>query len=389
MHNTLKKELQQRLKKLQQAIRDAQADGCIIHTSVNLYYLTRCIFDGYFYVHADEKPVLFVKRPAEIQGERVEYIRKPEQMPDVLQKYNIVPPQTLLIESDLMPYSSALRLKATFHNAELKNASSLMRQIRSVKSTYELNEMRACAAIHAKIYEEIPRIYRKGMRDIDLQIELEYLMRKEGSMGIFRSFGENMDIFMGSVLAGDNAQEASPFDFSMGGKGLSPYLPIGASGVLLKEGMTVMIDMAGNYKPYQSDMTRTFAVGSVSPEVRKIHQVSIDILHEIEKTAKPGTLCADLYILAETKVRQHGLEKYFMGTKQQAKFIGHGVGLEINEPPVLTARSKEALQAGMSIAIEPKFVLPGVGPLGIENTYIVTATELEKITVCEEALISL
>ena len=88
-------------------------------------------------------------------------------------------------------------------------------------------------------------------------------------------------------------------------------------------------------------------------------------------------------------VSEANLDEYFMGTKQQAKFIGHGVGLEVNEPPVLTPRSKEVLEVGMVIAIEPKFVLPNIGPVGIENTYIVTENGLEKITVCEESLITL
>ena len=85
-------------------------------------------------------------------------------------------------------------------------------------------------------------------------------------------------------------------------------------------------------------------------------------------------------------VRRNGLADYFMGTGQQAGFVGHGVGLEINEPPVLAPRSKEILQPGMAIAIEPKFVLPGIGAVGIENTYIVRDGGLEKITVCEEEL---
>ncbi len=78
-----------------------------------------------------------------------------------------------------------------------------------------------------------------------------------------------------------------------------------------------------------------------------------------------------------------------MGTVQQAKFIGHGVGLEINEPPVLTARSKEVLEPGIAFALEPKFVLPHIGAVGIENTYVVQEGGLEKITHCEEAMIVL
>ncbi|HOV72318.1 MAG TPA: M24 family metallopeptidase, partial [Dysgonamonadaceae bacterium] len=133
----------------------------------------------------------------------------------------------------------------------------------------------------------------------------------------------------------------------------------------------------------------TFAIGKVPEIAYQAHQVSIDIHNEIWETAKPGIPCAELYLWAEKRIKENQLEPYFMGTVQQAKFIGHGVGLEINEPPVLTRRSKEILQPGMTIALEPKFVLPHIGAVGIENTYIVNENGLEKITLFEEALISL
>jgi len=227
------------------------------------------------------------------------------------------------------------------------------------------------------------------MTDIQFQIELEREMRLAGSAGIFRTFGENMEIFMGSILAGENAQSASPFDFALGGEGLSPLLPIGANGTKLIPGTTLMVDMAGNYTPWMSDMTRTFAIGEVPEIAHRAHRLSIDICNAIAGTARPGTPCADLYALAEEMVKKNGLADFFMGTKQQAKFVGHGIGLEINEPPVLAPRSKELLECGMTIAVEPKFVLPAIGAVGIENSYIVQQNGLEKITRYEEELTSL
>jgi Xaa-Pro aminopeptidase len=153
--------------------------------------------------------------------------------------------------------------------------------------------------------------------------------------------------------------------------------------------MTLMVDMAGNYRPWMDDMSRTFVIEQAPDIAWEAHQLSIDIIQAIEKTTKAGTPCADLYLLAEEMVQEKGMQRYFMGTSQQAKFIGHGVGLEINEPPVLTPRSKEILETGMAIAVEPKFVLPGIGPVGIENTYIVHEKGLEKITLCEEEMIVL
>ena len=249
--------------------------------------------------------------------------------------------------------------------------------------------MKESAEIHTEVYKRIPSLYKKGMTDLELQIEIESKLRLPGSIGIFRSFGENMDIFMGSLLAGDNAQATSPFDYALGGEGISPILPLGANGSILKSGTTIMIDMAGNYRPYMDDMSRTFAIEQAPDIAYFAHEVSIKIHNTIKSFAKPGTSCSDIYNTALEIVKENNLEAYFMGTEQQAKFIGHGVGLEINEPPVFTPRSKETLALGMAIALEPKFVLPGIGAVGIENTYIVNENGLENITLCEEELITL
>lgn len=389
MDNLLHKEYKNRVLKLQQSIIKTEADSCIITSSVNIYYLFGQVFDGYLYVLPEGDPIKFVRRPSDIDSENVIYIHKPELIAEHLGDLNIPLPKKVMIESDVLSYSSLMRLSAAVGNPSIENVSGEMRRIRSVKSEYELYVMRECAKIHASVYNKIPEIYRKGMTDIEFQIELEYLMRKSGSVGIFKTFGPNMDIFMGSILAGENAQAASPFDFALGGKGVSPLLPLGANGTKLKSGTTLMVDMAGNYKPLMDDMTRTFAIEYAPDLAYKAHEVSIMINQAIMETSKTGTSCADLYLLAEKIVSEHGLEKYFMGTTQQAKFVGHGVGLEINEPPVLAPRSRDVLLSGMTIAVEPKFVLPGIGAVGVENTYIVHDDGLEKITICDESLIVL
>lgn len=375
-----------RLLKLQQVLITMQAEACLITSSVNQYWLTGFIFDGYILVYAAGEPLLFVKRPVGLSGENIIAIRKPEQIPGLLRETGLRVPKQVLLESDTITLSAALRLQAALEMPEVGNISSAIRIIRSVKSTYELNQIRESAAIHAKVYELIPSLYRKGMTDLALQIEIERQMRLHGSVGIFHSFGENMDIFMGSMLAGDNAQAASPYDYALGGGGITPLLPLGANGTLLTPGTTLMVDMAGNYRPNMDDMTRTFVIEHAPDIAYKAHQVSLDIVHTIESTTKAGIPCAELWYQAEKIVKEHKLEAYFMGTAQQAKFVGHGVGLEINEPPVLTPRSKEVLESGMAIALEPKFVLPGIGAVGIENTYIVHDDRLEKVTLYEEAL---
>lgn len=382
-------DLQLRWDRIQQAMRKLNADGCLLTVDVNLYYTTGHIYSGYCYIPAEGAPWFFVKRPNGLEGNQVAYIRKPEQMVELFAARGLKMPEKLLLEADELTYNDYIRLQAIFAPKETANATTLMRTVRQIKTPWEISQFRISAKLHAATYAEIPECFRPGMTDLALQYEIEKRMRKNGSIGIFRAFGANMDIFMGSILAGDNAENPSPFDFALGGGGIDASCPLGANGTALKDGTAIMVDMAGNYTAYMTDMTRIFSVGRLTDLAYRAHQTALFIQGEIENLARPGTPCADLYNIAAKITENEGLTPYFMGTKQQAKFVGHGIGIQINELPVLTPRSKEVLAPNMVFALEPKFVIPGVGAVGIENSFLVTETGLEKITRFEEEIIQL
>lgn len=382
-------ELRLRQERVQEIMQTNGADGCLLSVDVNLYYLTGQVFSGYFYLPTEGEPCWFVKRPNNLSGDHIFYIRKPEQIIEIFEANQLPLPKKVLLETDEISYNECLRLQSALQVKEIGNATALMRQIREIKTAYEIEQIRISAQKHAIVYSEIKSCFVPGMTDLEFQTEIERRMRMNGSIGIFQTFGANMNIFMGSVLAGANAEFPSPFDFALGGEGQSPLCPIGASGVPLTEGMTIMVDMGGNYTAYLTDMTRVFSIGKISDLAYHAHQVSIAIQDEMLQTAGPGTSCAELYNKAFEKVEKEGLADYFMGTKQQAKFVGHGIGLQINELPVLTPRSKELLEVNMVFALEPKFVIPGVGAVGIENSFLVTETGIEKLTLFEEEIIPL
>ena len=385
----LAKELKLRWDKIQQNMSDVHADGLLICDNVNLYYVSGRIFRGYCYIPVKGEPIFFVRRPLGLNGTQVVYIRKPEEIGEYLQKNGIAFPDKLLLESDSISYSDYKRYETIFTPKEILNGTALLRRCRSIKTPYEIDLIRRSGELHAKAYETIPSLYRKGMTDVEFSIELEHECRKLGSLGIFRIFGQSMEIFMGSVLAGDNADTPSPYDFAMGGAGLDVSLPVGCNGTVLTEGMSLMVDMGGNFTGYMTDMTRTYAIGSVQELALKAHETSIAIHQAIAAKSRPGVAAIDLYELAAEMANDARLSDYFMGHRQKAGFIGHGVGIEINEAPVLAPRSRDILAEGMVFALEPKFVIPGTGALGIENTYAVTADGVEKLTVCKEELISL
>lgn len=375
--------------RIQQAMQKMNADGCLLTVDVNLYYTTGRIYSGYFYLPAEGAPWFFVKRPNGLTGDQVEYIRKPEQMAELFAAHGLKMPEKLLLEADELTYNDYMRLQAIFNPKETANATALMRNLRQIKTPHEIEMFRISAERHAKTYAEIPECFHPGMTDLEFQYEIERRMRKNGSIGIFRAFGANMDIFMGSILAGDNAESPSPFDFALGGGGMDASCPLGANGTVLKDGTAIMVDMAGNYTAYMTDMTRIFSVGRLTDLAYKAHQTALLIQSEIENIARPGTPCAELYNIAAKITENEGLGAYFMGTLQQAKFVGHGIGIQINELPVLTPRSKELLEPNMVFALEPKYVIPGVGAVGIENSFLVTETGLEKITQFKEDIIQL
>lgn len=379
-----------RKEKIQAALRRLPADALLLADNANLYYTSSRVFCGYTYVPAEGDMIYFVRRPVGLAGDNVVYIRKPEQIIEEMQKRGLPLPQTLLVEGDSLSYNEYTRLASAFPSSRiLPGGTALIRQVRAVKTPFEIDMIRQSAASHDMLYRHIPKLYTPGMTDLEFSIEIERAARQHGSLGIFRIFGRSMEIFMGNVLAGENADTPTPYDFAMGGAGLDDSLPIGCNGTTIHPGQTVMVDVNGNFTGYMTDLSRVYSLGEIPEKARHAHAVSLEIEQAVMSMARPGVAASELYDKALAIARDRKVEDYFMGHRQKAGFVGHGVGIEINEQPVLAPRSRDVLEAGMVFALEPKFVIPGVGPVGIENTFLVTDDGVERLTNCEEEIRSL
>lgn len=363
-------------------------DFALIADNATIYYLTGRVYAGFVGLYADENiPVqYFVRRPVGLTGEGLTYIRKPEDIPALLLTDKI---ESVGLEFDCQAYSSCLRLMKVFAGKNPVNVSGVIRKVRSVKTAFELGLLRRSGIIHTNVYERIPSLYQDGMTDLEFQIEIERESRLKGCLGQFRISGGSMELFMANILVGDNADNPTPYDFAMGGAGQDPSLPVGANGTVLKPGVSVMVDCNGNYTGYMTDMTRVFSIGKLTDLAYKAHECSIHICRVLEEQGKPGIEAKELYNKAVEISEASGLSDYFMGHKQKAGFVGHGIGIEINEGPVLAPRSKDVLESGNVIAIEPKFVIPGVGAVGIENSYVVSEDGLVRLTHAPEEIICL
>lgn len=382
-------DIELRIERLQKLMGEAGMPAMLVSSNPNIFYLTGLIFRGYVYVPATGMPMWLVIRP-DYEGAGIIALRKPEQIPDLLLSAGLKIPENIGLEYASLSYADYRRVSAALGVAHTTDASTLLAQARMIKTPYEQKLMREDGIHHVAVYERIPHLYQEGMSDTELQIEIEKRLREEGCLGVIRLAGTQMEINLGSVLAGSNAGAPSPYDFLLGGAGSDAALPVGADGTIIRPGMTVMVDMNGNFNGYQTDLSRVYSLdGDVPEKALKAHQTAREILRRLERESLPGTPLSRMYTTAAEMAAEASLSDYFQGHRQKAAFLGHGVGIELNEMPPITPRSKVTLQPGMVLAVEPKFVLPKIGAVGLENTYIVTASGLENITPMNEDIITL
>jgi Xaa-Pro aminopeptidase len=380
--------------KIRRELKASGVDAFLVTSNTNLYYTLGQVVMGCLYIPLKGAPVLFVRRPLGLDakmwcGVSLQYIRKPEQITEIMAERGIPMPQCVMLEGDAISHYEWIRYETIFRPAVIINGTPAIQRVRSVKTEAELELLRRSGKLHVDVYRKIPELYRPGMTDMDISIEIEREMRRAGSLGFFRVFGQNMEIFLGSILAGDNAGEASPYNFALGGKGMHPSLPVGATGCLLQRGMSLMVDMGGNFTGYMTDMTRTYSIGKLTEKAYRAHQTALEIQDEIIRMLHPGVVCEEIYNRSLEMAKHNGLDDCYMGLCQQARFVGHGIGIEVNEFPVLGVRSRVELLPGMVLAVEPKFVIKGVGAVGIENTFAITANGVEKLTILDEEIINL
>lgn len=387
-------ELTHRVEKIQSAMTLSGCESLLLQSIPSQLYLTGSVSSGWIYLPLEGDPVFFPSRLADrLEGydpERIIPVRKPELIPDALQVLGYVIDRHTALEKGYLyatDYERLARLSTDGMVSDV-DAGTLLRRVRMTKTDYEIAIIRETCERHSAIYELAPSLFHEGMTDLEWQYALEYEMRKRGWIGVYRSYGTQMESFSGTVLAGDNAIAASPYDFTMGGRGCEAF-PLGAIGHVIRPGETVMVDLAGDFSQYQSDCTRTYYLGTIPDEAFRQHEFSLRLHEWLQETAEPGYPIGEVYNYCLHQAEAAGLADCFMGIDYRARYVGHGVGLEINELPVLSGRWPGVLEEGMVIAFEPKTILPGVGALGIEDTYLVGRDGLECLTTSERTLIPL
>lgn len=378
-----------RLAGLQAGLSARGLEAAVIVQNADLYYFSGTVQRSFLYVPAAGEATLFVRKLAErarletpLAG--IVELADPRDLPGlVAQRYGALPRRAGL-ELDVLPVAEYRRLEKLFPEAAFEDVGRDIVRQRAIKSAWEVERIRGAAAIVLEVCELIPGILREGLTEVEFAGLVEAEARRLGHEGIIRMRGFNQEMFYGQLLTGVSGLAASYLDAPLAGTGLSPAVAQGVSFKPIRRGDHLIFDFVPVREGYIADFTRIFALGELPGELRRAYEAALRIEAAVVAAARPGVTCRALYEVALAAAADEGLAAFFMGYGAgQVRFIGHGVGLELDELPVL-ASSELELAEGMVFALEPKFVLPGLGAIGVENTWLVTATGLALITEAPE-----
>jgi Xaa-Pro dipeptidase len=377
-------ELEQRIKNLKTHLGLSGIDAALIAQRVDLLYFSGTFQQACLYVPAEADPILMVNKNTERAGAEsslptIVHLDSPKQIPDILLARGYDMPKTLGLELDVLPANMFFAYQRIFDGVEMKDISYPIRVLRAVKSSYELGIMRRAADLSDQVAAWVPNVLREGATELELAGLIEAEARRLGHQGAIRMRLWGSEMFYGHLLSGPSAAVPSYLSSPTGGAGASPAVAQGPSYKTIRRHEPVMVDYIFAYNGYLSDHTRIYSLGNLPQELLDAHAAMLQVQEMIKKIAGPGTASGAIYDQALEKTAELGYEQYFMGTGgERVRFVGHGIGLEVDEFPFLASGQKLKLKEGMTIALEPKLIFPGQGVVGIENTHVVTGDGLEQ-----------
>ncbi len=389
---TPKSEIDERIKKLQKKLAENNIDAALILQKADLFYFTGTIQDAHLYVPCDNDPILMVYKDfkraiSESSIKNIVPLENVRQICSLLRDNGYSMPRILGMELDVLPANLYFNYKSLFEHAKIIDISHHLRLIRAVKSAYEIDLIQKAARLSDQVADSVQEFLHEGITEIELAGLIEARARKLGHPGIVRMRLWGSELFYGHLLSGPSAAVPSYLSSPTGGTGVSPSVAQSSGLRPIQRGEPVLVDYVFVLNGYMSDHARIFALGNLPHDLLKAHEAMLKVQTLIKKEAKPKVKAGKLYDMALELTKELGYEKYFMGVgNRRIRFVGHGLGLELDEYPFLAKSQNLELEQGMTIALEPKLIFPGKGVVGIENTHVVTDEGLKQLTHFDEKI---
>ena len=374
-----KDELRTRWQRLQTLMGDRGLDGVLIFQNADLLYVCGTTQAEAVFLPQSGDPLVMGRPPWERLSSDAPWARivpmpRGRGLADAIREHAPGPMRVLGLEFDVLPVAWFRRLEqGGLAGLETADASPVIREARSVKTDFEVVQIEQAARATDDLHRVIPGILSQGVSELELEGRLVGLARANGHQGLIRCRNFNMEHFLGHLVSGANGLVPSKIGSPTGGEGVVPGLSHGAGHRAIGPGDLVSVDLSGTHGGYIADMTRLYHVGDVPPRVMDQYERLLGLVEALNGHIRPGAVCGDLYDLSFELAGQLGLSRGYMTLNgHTCPFIGHGVGLELDEWPALAKGSPVELRAGMVYALEPRIFMDGVGVIGIEDTWLLT-----------------
>lgn len=382
--NTPLTEIETRIKKLKSHLEASGISAALILQVSDLFYFSGTIQQAHLFVPVDDEPLLMVRKSyqraqSESAIKRTIPLNSVKQIPDLLRQNGYNLPRRLGMELDVLPANLFLGYQNIFDGVTLVDISPVIRMVRAVKSDYEIDMVEKAAEFSDQVAGSVKEFLHEGITEIELAGLVEARARKLGHQGVIRMRLWGSELFYGHLMAGPSAAVPSFLASPTGGAAVSPSVAQGAGFRPIQRHEPVLLDYVFAYRGYLSDHTRIFSIGELPDDLVRAHKAMLKVQAMVKEQAKPGVRAGDIYERAVNLAADLGYAKNFMGAgEDRIRFIGHGIGIELDEFPFLAQGQQLQLQERMIIALEPKLIFPEVGVVGIENTHVVTASGLKQ-----------
>jgi Xaa-Pro dipeptidase len=386
-------ELENRMKRFR-AIMDAQNPNwemAALFSKINLYYLTGTMQEGMLIIPRDSEAVLWVRRSYEraVNESLFPLIKSMDSFKDAAAVYSRMP-SSVHIETEFIPIAFLQRFQKHFPIRNILSLDFQIASVRAVKSKFELDLMKKSGELHRSILEDwVPRFLHEGMSEVDLAGALYAEMLRAGHHGVARFGMFDTEVVLGHIAFGESSLYPTSFNGPGGNYGMGPAVPgIGSRKTILRKGDLVFIDIGFGVEGYHTDKTETYIFGK-EPEhdITLQHLICVDIQNRLAEQLKPGAIPSVIYENIMDSLNPDFLKNFMGFGSRQVKFLGHGIGLVIDEIPVIARGFDSPLQENMVLALEPKKGIENFGMVGIENTFIVTPHGGQCITGFSKGLI--
>lgn len=360
-----------------------EAGGLAVFSRLAIYYLTGTFGNGVFWLPLAGKPVLMIRK-----GIDRAMMESPLDTIAAFRSYGDIPglcagegsPLSPVVAAEMngLPWSLSNLLQAKLPGVRFVPGDMVLARAQAVKSEWELNKMRLCGARHAKAMLDIlPGRIKPGMTEREISHKVWGAFFELGHPGVLRMGAHGEEIFLGHVSAGDSGNYPSAFNGPLGVRGEHPATPfMGYAGQVWRKGEPLSLDCGFCVEGYNTDKTQVYWAGpasSIPDETLKAHSFCMDVQAWVAERLKPGVVPSELYAHCLEWAKKEGFAEGFMGLGgNKVPFVGHGIGLLIDAWPVLAKGFDEPFEAGMVMALEPKLGVPGLGMVGVENTFEVT-----------------